>query len=140
MFSVIQGDRKKMYLVGYVKVNWIHPRQRQRSVWPQINPHIICQFTQCPKKESWLGLIFAWGQVPDCYRCHMRIKWTIVLRWLFMLRHNIYIYRERGGGGGVGGGEGVREQLNLSGKWLFFAISFVCFILTWNLLPKNRKN
>ena len=74
MFYIIRGDRKTRDLVGYVKVNWKPPRHRRRSVKPQINPHIICQFTIYLKKESWLGLIFAEGQVPDCPRRLMRIK------------------------------------------------------------------
>ena len=32
---------------------------------------------------------FAEGQVADCPRRHMRIKWTLFLRQLFMQRHTI---------------------------------------------------
>ena len=52
MFSVTRGCRKMKYLVGHVKVNWKPPHHRWRSVKPQIDPHIICQFIICPEKES----------------------------------------------------------------------------------------
>ena len=87
--SAIWGGRKTKDLVVYVKMNW-HPLT---DVWDQSRPKFtptLFASLHMPEIGVLTGTYFAECQVPDCPRRHMRIKWTLVLGWLFMQRHTMY--------------------------------------------------
>ena len=93
MFSVIRVGRKTRDLVGYVKVNWKPPANVGDQSSPKLTPTLFASLPYAQKKESWLGLIFAEGQVPDCPRRHMSIKMNshpgIIT---YAVSQDIYIY------------------------------------------------
>ena len=85
--TAIWGGMKTKDLVVYVKVNW-HPLT---NVWdqsiPKTKPPHYLPVYHTPEIGVLAGIYFAEYQVPDCPRRHMRIKWTLVPRWLSMQRH-----------------------------------------------------